>query len=328
MHNAQDFLDLHGWGDATQTSLLGDASARTYHRLSHLDHGSALLMRVPPGMDGMLDRVLRITDFLRKAGFSAPKILAHDAANGLCLIEDFGERDLAAFVASSSEIEGPAYAAAAKTLADLQTCPPPNNLATPSAAELASMIAPGLSWYASGTDRTRPALSLVQSELERLLAPLVSADPVFCHRDFHSQNLFWLDHRSGAARLGIIDFQDAFLGPRAYDLASLVTDARRDVSAELRATTLAAFAQASNADLSKIKTETAVLSVQRNLRILGVFARLSLKHGKPAYVDLIPRVFGYLAEDLGHPELQGLQALLKEVLPPPSPEHLNRLKAP
>jgi aminoglycoside/choline kinase family phosphotransferase len=143
---------------------------------------------------------------------------------------------------------------------------------------------------------------------------------VFCHRDYHAQNLLWLPGRAGLAKVGLIDFQDAVAGSPAYDLISLTEDARRDVSPELaEAATrhyLAAMReQGSVVDEAAFRHEMAVMAAQRNAKIVGIFARLHKRDGKARYLAFLPRVWGYLERDLSHPALPGLKAWYDQVIP-------------
>ena len=149
---------------------------------------------------------------------------------------------------------------------------------------------------------------------------------VFVHRDFHVQNLMYLPDRSGIAQVGVIDFQDARSGHRAYDLVSLLQDARRDVPPAIEMQMIERYLAKTGVDASGFRTAYAVIGLQRNLRILGVFARLSLDHGKPQYLDLIPRVWRHVTHGLGHPAVAPLADWLIKELPTPTPENLAKLR--
>jgi len=159
-----------------------------------------------------------------------------------------------------------------------------------------------------------------------LLAQHAADATVVIQRDYHAENLLWLPDRDGVARVGLLDFQDAMLGHPAYDLVSLLQDARRDVPAEIELSMTRRFIDRSGVDEHGFRTAYAVLGVQRNLRILGVFARLSLDYGKPHYVDLIPRVWAHLRRGVDHPAMAPVADLLLQTLPLPTADNLNRLK--
>ena len=153
------------------------------------------------------------------------------------------------------------------------------------------------------------------------------ARPVLALRDFHAENLIWLPERDGAARVGLLDFQDAFAGHPAYDLVSLLEDARRDVAPEVREAMVTHYIAGSGTDAAAFRTAFATSGAQRNLRILGVFARLSMHFGKPQYVALIPRVWAHLQADLADPALADLRDFLDGVLPAPDPDRLERIRS-
>jgi aminoglycoside/choline kinase family phosphotransferase len=152
------------------------------------------------------------------------------------------------------------------------------------------------------------------------LRALPSAPPVFVHRDYHAQNLLWLPERSGPARAGMIDFQDAVAGTRSYDLISLVEDARRDVPQALgeamtRHYLDAMKRQGTPLDEETYRAEMAVIAAQRNAKIVGIFARLFKRDGKPRYLAYLPRVWNYLNHDLEHPALESLKAWYERTIP-------------
>jgi len=149
---------------------------------------------------------------------------------------------------------------------------------------------------------------------------------VLIQRDFHAENLLWLPNRTGVQRVGLLDFQDARTGHPAYDLVSLLKDARRDVPAKVERAMIARYVQNTNSDPRAFDAAYQLLGVQRNLRILGVFARLSLHFNKPHYVDLIPRTWAHLMQGLSHPALKKLRDQVLKDLPPPTPENLTVLK--
>ncbi len=165
---------------------------------------------------------------------------------------------------------------------------------------------PAWDWYAKGITGSAEGLEAAQTHLATLLTETVSG-PVLILRDYHTENLFWLPDRDGIARVGLIDFQDALAGPRAYDLISLTEDARRDVHPALADRMITHYATRTGLDADTFRRAAATCAAQRNLRILGVFARLSLHFGKPHYVDLIPRVWNHLQRDLSHPGLARLR---------------------
>jgi hypothetical protein len=145
-------------------------------------------------------------------------------------------------------------------------------------------------------------------------------------RDFHAENLLWLPGREGLARVGLLDFQLGQLGQPGYDLVSLLQDARRDVDPATEAAMTLRFASATRIEPDRVAAHYAVLGAQRALRIIGIFARLCLKDGKPGYLRLLPRVWGHLQRNLRHPALAELRRVCDALLPPPTPEILQRIE--
>ena len=211
------------------------------------------------------------------------------------------------------------YRAATDLLVELHRHAPPAGLATYGPAPMADLAALSVDWYRFGiTGRAEAGLRARLCELlQTHLAALPGLDSVLIQRDYHAENLLWLPERTGVARVGLLDFQDAMRGHRAYDLVSLLQDARRDVSPATADAMLAHYIAATGAEAEAFSAAFHWLGAQRNLRILGVFARLCLRDGKPHYIDLIPRVWAHLQTDLRHPGLAPLAALLAEALPPP-----------
>ncbi|MDV7141298.1 phosphotransferase [Tropicimonas sp. TH_r6] len=324
----RSFLAAAGWADASASRLAGDASARRYERLRHPTLGNAVLMDAPPDTGEDIRPFRRIAEHLCRLGLSAPRIFAADAETGLLLLEDLGDCVFARLIEQDPSQETPLYRAAAETLAELHWNAPLSDLPPLGPAEMARAVDFALSWYASslGVAPSETA-SLELAHLVRTrIDALPPSQPVLALRDFHAENLIWLPERDGIARTGLLDFQDAFAGHPAYDLISLLEDARRDVSEETRAATLSHFAEVGGHDPDALALACATLGAQRNLRILGVFARLCLHFGKAQYIDLIPRVWQHLQRDLSHPDLAGLAAFVSETLPDPSPDRLNRIK--
>jgi len=311
------FLSSAGWAAALATPLAGDASARQYLRLRRDDGGRAVLMIAPPAPDDSTARFVDVARALAARGIRAPAIVAARPGAGLALLEDLGDAVFARVMETDPAAEPMLYDAAVDLLAALSRHTAPTGLPAPDAAALAAMTAPAADWYAGG-GTPQPALA---AALAGALVPRLSALPdtprVLVHRDYHAENLVWLPEATGLARVGVLDFQDAFAGPSAYDLVSLLEDARRDLSPGLRARLVARFADATGTDPDDLARALAILGAQRNLRILGVFVRLARVHGKPRYLSLLPRVWGHLMGDLAHPDLAALRRTVTGALPPP-----------
>ena len=353
MSDRQEFLHAAGWGDAQIAPLPGDASTRHYARL--IQNGRrAMLMDQPqaaeaaiaaPDADETTRRALgynavarlagadcrrfsAVSDFLRARGLAAPAIHAADYPRGWLVLEDLGDA-LFSDVLAQGGSEEELYKAAVEILARIHQEKAPKFLAPDLplfAYDEIALIAETdlmLEWFfplALGRKASDVEHREHRALWRRALEKTADSEPVFVHRDFHAQNLLWLPEREGLARVGLIDFQDAVAGSRAYDLVSLTEDARRDVSPELgeiaTAHYLAAMrAQGTPLDEVHFRAEMAVMAAQRNTKIVGIFARLYARDGKRRYLSYLPRVWRYLERDLSHPLLADLRAWYDRLIP-------------
>ncbi|MBZ0130365.1 MAG: phosphotransferase [Rhodobacteraceae bacterium] len=320
------FLGQAGWSGASAGPLAGDASARSYLRL-HLGGTSAVLMDAPPGSGEDIAPFLAIARYLKGEGYSVPEIIAADPATGLILMEDLGDDLYARLSSRAPAVEPELYDAAVALLVDLHQRTLPADL-PPYSAEVYEHEARLLTdWYLpAATGRTLPGddyAALVNAACARITPDR----PCMVLRDYHAENLLWLPDRKGIARVGLLDFQDALAGHPAYDLVSLLEDARRDTSADLRETMLRRYVDATGSDPQAFRLAYATLGAQRNLKIIGIFARLWLRDGKPAYLDLMPRVWAHLQNDLAHPRLAALRDFIAVHVPEPTPLTLGKIRA-
>jgi len=312
------FLECEGWGDAVRSALAGDASFRRYERLEG-PRGRAVLMDAPPENEEVRPFV-RIARYLVDQGYSAPRILAADEAAGLLLLEDLGDDLFTRLLAEDGTNEPELYAAAIDLLADLHQKAPPLGLAPYDEAPLQAEADLFVDWYLP-RKRRRPTPESERAAyraLWRRVYPLAAeAKPVLVLRDYHADNLIWLPERQGVARVGLLDFQDALLGARAYDLVSLLEDARRDVAPQVVRAGIERYLKAAGGlDRARFLAAYAVLGAQRNVKILGIFTRLLKRDGKPQYLRYLPRVWRLLEGDLKHPALQELAHWFDHAVPP------------
>lgn len=314
------FLSSVGWADARVTPLAGDASMRRYERVTRQDT-RAVLMDAPPNRGERIMPFVEIARHLSGIGLHPPEILGQDTKNGFLLLEDLGNRLFAREFERQPDLERPYYIEALRVLHALHNAPAP---VLPDYGRAAMAEAAGLAatWYAGTPAR---AATLIQT-MDTALAPLDWSRTVPVLRDYHAENLIWCPQETGLRRVGLLDFQDAALGHPVYDAASLLQDARRDLAPDLvqglKDETWALFAP----DRPSFETTFAVLSAQRALRILGVFARLSLHFDKPGYVDLIPRVWRQLQGNLTHAALGDLAEVASDILPEPTDAVLTDLR--
>ena len=295
---ASDFLTRAGWAGARIEPLAGDASFRRYFRVIGNDRQAVLMDAPPPHEDPR--PFLAVARHLASIGFAAPEILYEDADAGLVLLQDFGDDRMRERVDAQPGVEQEIYRAAVDLLAELHKHPP---AAVPpyGRAELQREAGLFVDWYC-------PAVGLAvdadgyRRAWDSAFDRIVDCPPVTVLRDYHAENIMLRDGQAGHRALGLLDFQDALAGHPAYDLVSLLQDARREVSVDIEAAMIRHY-NAIAAPLSGFCEAYAVLGAQRNAKILGIFTRLWKRDGKPRYLALLPRVWRYLERDLAHPAL-------------------------
>tara|TARA_R110002110_G_scaffold258495_9_gene474315 strand:- start:594 stop:1610 length:1017 start_codon:yes stop_codon:yes gene_type:complete len=320
----ETFLASTEWAQSARQLVAGDASNRRYDRLTRADRHTAILMDAPPDKGEDVRPFIRIANYLTDSGLSAPKIYAQDEVNGLLIIEDLGDDLFATLMQDDPSVEVPLYRAAVDALIQLHDTGP-LDLPLCDSDWFRTMNALIFDWYATGTPDDQVAA--FHDAFAPLATRLDTDSKVVILRDYHAQNLLWLPDRNGVARVGQLDFQDALLGHPAYDLVSILQDARRDVDPRIEATMIDRYLSGTGADREPFMAAYAILGAQRNLCILGIFARLCQRDGKPHYVDLIPRVWAYVQRDLAHPALTDVAAVLAPILPRPTKEFLESMKA-
>lgn len=298
----EHFLARAGWGDAVGTPLAGDASGRRYVRLTRGGE-SAVLMESCAAPVGPF---LTMASHLDTLGLSAPRIMAVSEEDGLVLMEDLGDDIFAGVIAANPAAEAPLGEAVVQCLAALQAGPVPAWAATYDADAMTAALEPAWSHAAQPNGPTEDCKRLFST----LLAEHGQDETVLLHRDFHAENLVWLPGREGARRVGLLDFQDALAGHPAYDLASYLQDARRDVSGGAEVWMLDRFCAVTGRDREAFGAAYALQSLQRNVRILGLFARLA-EQGRTNYLAHVPRVRGYVERSLSHPAAAPLAGPLR-----------------
>ncbi|MCR9110164.1 phosphotransferase [Marivita sp. XM-24bin2] len=316
----ETFLTSNGWGAAQQQPLAGDASSRRYIRL-YIGSKQAILMIDP---DGDTSLFATLSEHLTRLGLSAPAIYAR--TDDLMLLEDFGDAQFARVVETEPDMEFRLYQAATDVLCHLETQAVPEVLRVATQDVLANMVEPAFTHYLPMLQvEPNDAVSDIITCLSDLLHQYLPTESVLVLRDFHAENMIWLPEREGVRRVGLLDFQDAVAGPPVYDLVSLLQDARRDVSDTCQLSTLQHFLNTTGRQESTVMPIFHLLGVQRNLRILGIFARLAKERGKPGYLSLIPRVWQHIEKSLSHPAAKQLEPLVRRVFPTPTAERLRAL---
>jgi tRNA threonylcarbamoyl adenosine modification protein YjeE len=344
----RDFIGEAGFGEAVRRRMQGDASTRIFERLT-LGNQSAVLMNAPRRPDGPPVRdgkpysaiahlaedvapFIALATGLRSRGFSAPEILYFDLDAGLILVEDLGEERVVAGDPPAPIEER--YTVAVDLLAALHSQFLPETLPVAPHVEhkiprytMDALLIEAellLDWYL--VHASKPAASLTRKAFVQLwreaLQPALAAPPTWVLRDYHSPNLLWLPQREDIARIGVVDFQDSLIGPAAYDVASLLQDARVDVPEAMEMALLSRYVRArfdENADFDAAGFTRlyAALAAQRATKILGIFARLDRRDDKPQYLRHMPRIWNYLRRSLAHPALIALRGWYNTNVPPP-----------
>ena len=323
------FVAEAGWQDAAIRPLAGDASLRRYLRITDpASQSTRIVMDAPAESCGPLEAYVRSTEFLQNAGFSVPRIYATDEERGFMLLEDLGDSLVSRILVNRPELEREIYGIAIDLLVELLEHEPGTDFPEYTPAIQAELATVALHWYQYGVTGHVPSGQVVE-DFRGIVGELVSGNVTghaFVHRDFHAENLIWLPERSGIGKIGVIDHQDGARGQPAYDLVSILEDARRDISGELRTSMIRRYACATGRTEDELRHDLAVCGAQRNLRILGVFARLALRDHKPGYIDLIPRVWCHLMRDLAHPSTSRLARFIERQLPAPDARLLNRIR--
>ncbi|MGC6471381.1 MAG: tRNA (adenosine(37)-N6)-threonylcarbamoyltransferase complex ATPase subunit type 1 TsaE [Parvibaculales bacterium] len=336
---ADKFISKAGYGEALRQPVAGDASSRRYARLTGQDGSPVMFMDWPQngpanpyaeavGLGTKTASFTAVAEYLRDQGLRAPEILRADLDNGFLLLEDFGDIAMTTLIDNASPFLSAVYGEAVEALIRLYDLTPPaclgdgaesHSLAVLDRHVLAHEVGLFTQWYLphlgvdlSGQDKADWEM-LWQDLFDRLEAAILPQ--VLVLRDYHSPNIMWRAELQGIARLGMIDVQDALIGSPAYDLVSLLQDARRDVAPAQVQHSYAQYLNATGCDPAALACHYHIFGAQRNLRIAGVFARLAERDGRPQYLQHLPRVLGYVTAALAHPDLKALADWLGRVVP-------------
>lgn len=347
------FLTEAGLADAARAPLPGDASTRRYERLTPVNGPGLMLMdqvaaaESPPAdpswsperrkaegwnaiarlSAGRIEAFAAVASHLRSVGLSAPALVALDAPAGLAVLEDFGD-DLFARVIENGQDETPLYLAAIDALARLHAAPTPPMLTGaagkwPLQVYDQTALQGGADLFVEWLPKLKPELSFDDAAIadwHAAWAPVVlegeAGASVVAHRDYHAENLIWMPERSGPARVGMIDFQDAVRAHPSWDLHSLLQDARRDVPPALEAEALDHYFEVARIDdRAAFLRSYAGLAALNEARILGIFARLIVRDCKPRYAAFMPRMWAHLNANLTKPGLEGVARWFDKYVP-------------
>ena len=347
----QRLLADTGFADAVRDPLPGDASTRRYERLILPDRRAMLMdaprsnesAPCPPGATpaerrllgwnassrlaaSRVDAFVAVAQHLRGLGLAAPEIYGAEIEAGYAVIEDLGD-SLYANVIPQGADENTLYAEAARVLAAVHKAPMPQRLDAPGGSwplldfdALALEVNADLfvEWLPQAADVRIDDAQRARWEKIRdgLIVKALGFPRALTIRDYHAENLLWLPDRQGLQRVGLLDFQDAVRGWRAWDFAMLLHDARRDVSPAAADTAIRAYLDETGAGDADFRRELCVLGAINAMRILGIFARLAARDGKQRYLSFMPREWGHLSRTLAHPALADARAFVEEVAAP------------
>lgn len=314
--HAPEFLASCGWQGAEILPLAGDASFRRYFRVVNGSRSAVLMDAPPPHEDPR--PFIAVAEWLLSRGLSAPEIIARDLDKGLLLLGDFGSSRLRETLDSDPSRERELYELATDVLVHLHGHPPMDGLPVHGLEQWLEEVKLFTDWYCPAVGVEVDADAYQQAWRE-VLAPVATdgLGPVTVLRDYHAENIMLVEGRDGVAHFGLLDFQDALVGHPAYDLASVLEDARRDVPANVEQAMIDRYVRATGHGEAFERAYWA-LAAQRNTRILGVFTRLWKRDGKPGYRRFQPRMWGLLERDLARPHLAPVRAWFDANI---APEH-------
>ncbi|NQU60703.1 MAG: phosphotransferase [Rhodospirillales bacterium] len=318
----ESFLTDSGWDGAQRQRLAGDASNRRYERLT-LGNRKAMLMDAPPPLEDV-DAFVAVARHLKRLGFSAPDIFAKGKGDGFLLIEDLGDDTFTQVLGQDIEAEAGLYELAVDVLIALhgiaadRVAPPGLEAYDDDKLLEEALLLPDWTWAGVANQPLSDDIRDAYQAAWRDVFPIVHRQPpTMVLRDYHVDNLMVLSGRDGVARCGLLDFQDAVLGPQAYDLMSLLEDARRDITDDLRNAMLERYyAGFPDIDRQEFETVFAILAAQRHAKVIGIFTRLCVRDDKAQYLDHIPRVWRLLEAALKHSSLAPVAAWFEAHMPP------------
>lgn len=316
--NARTFLQGTEWADWTAQPIPKDAGARSYQRLTG-PGGETVILAHDPSLAAR-EAFVKISNHLLSIGLSSPKVLLQGRKDGFLVLEDLGTGLFPLVISQTPDLQNSLYSAAIDAIFAIVDAPPPP-VSRFGIAEMTDQAMLVFDWYGTTTDPS------MKQRLLDVFSSHISAPDHLMLRDVHAENLLWLPDRKGPARIGLLDFQGARLASPLYDILSLLTDARRDVPQTIEDAALERAADHFGRPLTAVQTEAAALSLQRNLRILGVFARLCLRDSRPSYLQYVPRVRAHISKALAGLNVPRLEAVLDRTLPEATPTYLSKLEA-
>ena len=306
----KNFLDEHFGQEYKIDKLPADASFRSYERIA-ADGQTYILMDAPPHQEEVLP-FIKVGEFLHKNDFSAPEIIKQDVKNGLLLLEDFGSNHYSKVLADKDADvdESVLYRKAIDVLVKLHKTDLAIDLPIYDQKKLLDEACLLTDWYFQAFNGEELAPHFRDEYVEiwtKLLSSLRFPNDCLVLRDYHADNLMWLEDREGHKKVGLLDFQDAVVGSVVYDMVSLLEDARRDVGDAVVQQMINYYIETTNHNRKEFLADYVILGTQRSCKILGVFARKALRDDDPRYLKLLPRVWTYIRNHLNNPLLLPLR---------------------
>jgi len=310
----KEFLGQNHINNYQIQKIAGDASFRNYYRIKQGDNSFIIMDAQPPREDTR--PFCQIADFLFKHNFSTPKIFARNESSGLLLLEDFGDDSYRKVLEHKASDEIAIYTDAVNLLINLTKINPPNNLPVYDPQLLLAEVMLLVDWYLPKIIFREISTQQIDEFKQIWLNLFAKLSPSknLVLRDYHSDNLMLLNEREGIRKVGLLDFQDAVIGCAAYDLVSLLEDARIDVSKNIQQKMLQHYLNHSDCDHNQFILDYQILSLQRNIKIIGIFSRLSARDNKQNYLDFLPRVFSYIHYRLQDNSLTTIKNFLEQFL--------------
>jgi len=317
-----EFLKKAGIDPSKLQQIKGDLSSRKFYRIANEERPQILMESNPH--ESSFHSFLVLTEFLAKHDFSVPEIYLSDSENGFILMEDFGIRRIGDMLSSNQVLpdevdEEKIYKRSIDVLVRLQGIESPSNLVELDEDKYVSDSMKFITYYVDILNGT-PMPESLRQEFDEIMRYLLAKAKIFKSvtmlRDYHVENLFWLFERNGIQKVGLIDYQDAALGSPVYDVVSILQDARRNISAELESKMISHYLKSFPAvERKDFLMAYCIFGVQRNLKIIGQFSYYAEKNKLTYLLQLLPRVIGYMKNDLNHPILLPLKKWLEKALP-------------
>lgn len=298
--------------------IASDASFRSYYRIKFKNNFDNLMLMYAPINHERIDHFINVDKFLVEHNFSAPQIKAIDEENGFLLLEDFGDNTFTRVLKDNPKLELDLYKKACDVLIELHKIDDKISLESYNNHVMIKEVMLFIDWYLQLANKK---ISLSQiADYKKLWFELFDkisiTKKVVVLRDYHADNLMLLNNKDNYKSIGLLDFQDALMGSPVYDLISLLDDIRRDIAVENRQELYNYFLSKTNYQVENFLQDCEIISLQRNVKILGIFARLVLRDKKDKYFEYVPRVKYFVESRLNssNPIFNDIKIFLNELI--------------